>query len=141
MASDYGIKVTKPGYDVNVETDPRNFTIHSGYNMLKVHPDHSAYGGVELNDGNAHYHEIEVAHDLGYPPVFLLFFQRANDSVWKMPTWDDNSLFVGKQYTDDDTITIFIYHTKAGVGDPWPDDEVIEYRYFTCIDPRDDLWY
>ena len=139
--ADWGIKVTNTGSDVNTETDVKDFVIHSGYNILKVHPDYSDYGSVTLNDGNSHYETITISHNFGYNPVFLLFFQREDDSVWKMPCWDNNTLFVGKKYTDTNTITIYIYHTKADAGSSYHAEEDVEYRYFTCVDPRDELWY
>jgi hypothetical protein len=69
---DYGIKVSKEGFDVKTAED-KNLSLKSGINIFKVSDDGS--GSIDASDS------LTVAHGLGIIPYFLVFME---DSDGKM---------------------------------------------------------
>lgn len=62
---DYGIKVSRPGFDVKTAT-PAQLAFSSKYQTLKVHSQHS--GEIKDSTGRT----ITIAHGLGYKPMFVV---------------------------------------------------------------------
>lgn len=73
---DYGIKVTKDGYDVFTATI-LNQTFNSEKNCLKIFMSGSSSSNG-LSDGQ----NITITHNLGYAPAFLLFWEVSNNGKW-----------------------------------------------------------
>jgi hypothetical protein len=81
---DYGIKFSKPGYDVS-STDLRNFTLHSGTKSLQVHQVlYQALGQFnDINYGLPNFPNamgIKYITDLPYDPVYFAFFSSDNEN-------------------------------------------------------------
>ena len=81
-ADDYRFRVSKSGFNVLTETDPRNIIFDSTFNILKVY----ATGTVEVDVDDGNYSGYaDVAHSLGYPPMVSLAlysdgtFQQVNE--------------------------------------------------------------
>lgn len=67
MTPGYGIKISRPGYDVNSAT-PQQLAFSSKYKTLKIH----AQGNGSLTDSTR---TVTIAHNLGYVPFFLVHSQ------------------------------------------------------------------
>ena len=74
---DYGIKVAKKGSNVN-STNPRDFTLHSGINMLKIYQE--VAGVATLSKGVLWTRDI--THNLGYKPMVFFFFYHPGMQKW-----------------------------------------------------------
>ena len=64
---DYGIKVSKAGYDVKTTAD-KNLILTSKYPVLKVKMQGSSYVNVSGTSGTK-----TTTHNLGYKPIALVF--------------------------------------------------------------------
>lgn len=76
VETDFGVKLTLPGFDVKTETDWRNFVIHSRTRSPMVHrvvPGSKAVGGTLFS----------VEHNLGYAPTFFVFAKLAGDTHYQ----------------------------------------------------------
>lgn len=75
----YGIKITKRGYDVQTEVNPKNFIFHSDFNHLKT----SSSGEVNIdNVSTSSNSEISIAHGLGIRPLVIAYWRELADSKW-----------------------------------------------------------
>lgn len=63
------IRISKPGYDAETETDARNMQFFSGTNVFKVDTALSGTTTVTIDD---FIKEVTVPHDLGYVPFVLV---------------------------------------------------------------------
>lgn len=142
MSRDFVIKATKPGYDVT-STDPRDFTIHSAYNMLKIAEE--GYGSVTMaNTGDQQL--VNISHNLGYNPFFRGFYQidDGNIDYWfPIPGLPYNAAGggglgynIGAGYTYPDTNTVRITFDSLGNN-----ELVVPYKYYVFIDPYKEAWY
>ena len=74
----YGIRISKAGYDVIQETDPKNMIFDSDLNHLKT-----AGSGTLTKTVSAGSSSItEVAHTLGVRPLVLAYFHKATINKW-----------------------------------------------------------
>jgi hypothetical protein len=64
MAKDYGVKVSKPGYDALTATD-ENLSLSSSFPILKA----TLYGLITTTGGVVY----QITHSLGYRPSFLVY--------------------------------------------------------------------
>lgn len=76
MPDSYGIKIARPGYDVNT-ADDEHLILKSGFTLLKA----KAYGALAF-DGSQY---LEVVHGLGYIPQYLAFGLEG-DNLWPAVT-------------------------------------------------------
>lgn len=72
------LRISKPGYDAETETDARNMQFFSGTNVFKVDTALSGSASVTIDD---FIKEIVVPHNLGYVPFILV----CNDSYYGFP--------------------------------------------------------
>lgn len=74
----YGIRISKAGYDVIQETDPKNMIFDSDLNHLKT-----AGSGTLTKTLSASSSSItEVNHTLGVRPLVLAYFHKATINKW-----------------------------------------------------------
>jgi hypothetical protein len=66
MTKGYGIKISQPGYDVNIAT-PDQLAFSSKYKTLKISSNGSGTVSSSTDGGL-----VTIAHNLGYTPVFLV---------------------------------------------------------------------
>jgi hypothetical protein len=69
----FGIKVSKPGYDVKTCND-KDLIFSSQWNVFKI----KARGSFTVTVPPRTIQEVEVRHNLGYSPAFLAFFDNAS---------------------------------------------------------------
>lgn len=77
--SDFGIKISKEGYDITTASD-QNLSFTSGLNMFKVF----MTGTIQLNltnTGGADSDEVIIEHNLGYRPAFFLYANNYGDGT------------------------------------------------------------
>lgn len=67
---DYGIKISKPGTDVN-KAEPKDLVYSSAYNTLKV-----AQSGKVTASGST----VTISHSLGYKPTYLAYVKYVSNS-------------------------------------------------------------
>lgn len=65
---DYGIKISKPGYDVKTAT-PQQLVFSSKYQTLKIHTQGS--GTIRHSTGR----RVQIYHGLGYVPAYIVHSQ------------------------------------------------------------------
>jgi len=76
----YGIKVSKPTYDVLTDNDPSHFIFDSQYGTLKYH----ASGTAQLTlDSSVVSNRVQIAHGLGYIPFVEVYTESYESSgLW-----------------------------------------------------------
>jgi len=74
--TDYGFKVSKPGWDVK-DTDLRRQIVNSEANSLKIWMEGSSDISVAAWNGSGGNEKgyVEIAHNLGYAPFYLCNFK------------------------------------------------------------------
>ena len=75
---DYGVKVSKAGQDVKTATG-KNLVFSSAHNTPKVKMEGRTSTTVDNEDTNT----VEITHNLGYKPSFLLYWRdTGEDKTW-----------------------------------------------------------
>lgn len=74
----YGIRVSKAGYDVVQETNPKNMIFDSDLNHLKT----AGNGTLTKTVGSGSSSTTAVNHSLGIRPLVLAYFREAGDTRW-----------------------------------------------------------
>jgi len=72
------IKVTKPGYEVQEETEPRNFSFNSDYDHLKT----ALSGSYQQEVADSGDHVTTIGHGLGYRPLLMCYFRNTVNDKW-----------------------------------------------------------
>ncbi len=105
--SDYGIKVSEPGYDVNTAEDI-NLSLKSSLEMLKVFMS----GSVAMSG------DQEITHNLGYVPQFLVFtydgvktYMATGNVGYAVAKADTNKLYIQDQ--GDVSAKYYIFYEQA----------------------------
>ena len=76
--ADYGIKVSKPGYDASTTTIAQQ-AFNSQKNCLKLSVGGSGSFSQGVSSGTT---TVYVSHSLGYTPTFLCFFEVNSNGKW-----------------------------------------------------------
>jgi len=106
MTTDYGFKISKPGFDI-LTTGLENQIINSSANSLKIWM--SGYQAISVaawnGAGSNEKGSVNIAHNLGYPPFFQCAFKLKHASkLWFQDSLDDSMLFGnyidGRCYSD-----------------------------------------
>lgn len=117
----YGIKVTKPGYDVSSATALQQ-VFNSSYNCMKMLPFASFSQTV---NGTA---DVVVTHNLGYKPAFLVFFEVLGNGKWYAYGSDEDSgRAIGIFAFATDTDIVFRLYSNSSTA------VIVEYVLF--VDP------
>ncbi len=66
------IVVTKSGFDADTETNPDNIVFSTEYNTLKYYLNGNQSIQI-VGDGTLKTTTVEITHDLGYVPFFLVY--------------------------------------------------------------------
>lgn len=67
MAKDYGIKISKPGFDVKTAAD-KDLVFSSKFDTFRVHST-----GIGSFTANGSAQTATIPHSLGYVPAFMVF--------------------------------------------------------------------
>jgi len=102
---DWGVKVSKTGYDVKFATDEQ-LALSSKWNSYKVFMQGVVTETVAINSEYC----IEVAHNLGYPPAHLVFGERnPGDNKRYAANYEDNAGYCSTWLRmEDDSLFIFV---------------------------------
>jgi len=125
--ADYGIKVSKPGFDVLTTAD-KNLVFSSKFDTFRVFA--SGSGSITCTLGTVQ--TVTITHNLGYRPAFACYSELYDgaipgviDGQFLLPATDpvggDGSIM---PYVDTTTLKI-----RFG-ADIAPTNTVINYRYF-----------
>jgi hypothetical protein len=119
---DYGIKVTKTGYDVASATALQQ-TFNSSYNCLKLA---SLSNFTSTASGNR---DVVVAHGFSYKPAFMIWFEVSASGKWfaygssEDVSGADCYVFA---FADATNVTFRLYSSSS---------KVIKVAYFLIVDP------
>lgn len=126
----FTIKVSKPGYEVQDETDARNFIFDSDYNHLKT----AGSGSFQKTLGNGASTTQTVAHGLDYRPLLLCYWMEDSEAKWRIASVDPehSELRPGTNsnvtpYCDDTNVYFEVYNGNGAGGDR---TYTIKYEYF-----------
>jgi len=101
--SDYGIKISKAGYDVKT-ADPENLIMTSEANQYKIHLSGSlSYTSTETQT---------VTHNLAYTPAYIAFIKKSANSYYNFALGgqdyiDPTELVLGADNGDEISYIIF----------------------------------
>lgn len=110
----YGMRVSKSGYSVKTG-DTKDMIMDSDANSLKVY----AAGSVNVSvAGGGATSTATVAHNLGYPPFYRVFFKLKDaNKIWQEDCTDATRLLAnfnnGFGSTDNTNLNISIYSDEA----------------------------
>jgi len=112
----YGIKVTKPGFDVS-DAALKDQVFNSEANSLKIWMAGSV--NITKSAGSGDY-TANVAHSLGYSPFYLCFFKLVHASkLWFQESLDDSLLLTNYVYGfaySNNTNLVLTVRDNSGVG-------------------------
>lgn len=77
----YEIIVSKKGYNVLTETNPKNFILDSRLNHLKT----AVPGTMQIVVNASSTNTDSVVHGLGINPLVIAYFNDSADSKWRVP--------------------------------------------------------
>lgn len=112
MPFDYGIKVSKPGFDVFTATG-NQLIFKSDTDLIKV----VLSGTVSLSST-----WTTIAHNLGYVPQFLVFVNDSNTNKTYLGTasWyagvaraNTSNIYIKKKNASNDTAYYYIFYEQA----------------------------
>jgi hypothetical protein len=136
-----GLKVSKPGKAV-ASTDPRDFTLHSQYNIPKIATEGS--GTISINNVT-YLNSVNITHNLGYKPQVLLYMQHPATDIWFLSPGKFDSSYDDSTYSISITsshVNVNTIRFEFGVDNLAPSYPVtIPYKYFILVEPREDAWY
>lgn len=110
--SDYGLRVSQPGYDVLTETDDSRMMVTTKFNNVKVQ---GIYNAVSVANLGA-YTYANGTHGLGYVPMALGFFYNTTlgAGTYAPAAWSDP--VVGDCIMDVNTQVVRVYPPFATGG-------------------------
>lgn len=117
MADDYGIKISKDGYDIATATDEQ-LVLTSRLNSLKN--DVTLQGSTTQSVAANSILDISIAHNLGYTPAFEAWYKNTA-GVWSSPfqnviLFSSDDIFAysqgGQHYADSSNLHIFIHNSN-----------------------------
>ncbi len=124
------IKVSKEGYDVLKETDPRNFIFDSDYNHLKT----AGSGTIQKTLGNSSNTTETVAHGLGYRPLVLCYWKEDSEGKWRLSSTNpERSEFRPNTNSNvglNVTATNIVFQFWNGNGSGGDRDYTAQYEFF-----------
>src|SRR3990167_145212 len=126
--TDYGLKISKNGYDVLTATDV-NTSMSSEFNSFKV----SAQGNLTKAISPSSSIQVKVSHSLGYRPAFLVFSERQVGETrrYQAPFADGAIYATVDAYISTTTLTIDITTGgSSGTG-------TLNLYYYILIDQSD----
>ena len=135
-----GLRFTKPGKDIS-STDPRDFTIHSDYNILKVAEEgYGSFGAVAGGEQT-----VDISHNLGYKPIVWYYGYHPELDRWCMATSRlDNisgyNISWGFTHLNNNTVRLSCSTYCNLIGGCSVLNEAY-YKYYILIEPRKDAWY
>lgn len=103
----YGIRISKAGYDVVQETDPKNMIFDSDYNHLKT----AGSGTLTKTVGTGSSSITEVTHTLGVRPLVIAYFHKDGINKWYICMAQPETTST-RQY-EDFNVEVYVTTTKV----------------------------
>jgi hypothetical protein len=124
---EFGIKVSKPGYDVK-SASPENLVLLSSQNLFKVKQEGAFSITVPANTG---YAETTIVHNLGYIPAVFAYIETTygESKKKKIPCIGDGAFEMEISTTN---VKFRVWIPTAGVKDY---DRTYNGYYYICLDP------
>lgn len=118
MTLDYGLKVSKPGYDVKTAT-PAQLVFSSKYPTLRVHTKGS--GTITHTGGRT----VTIVHGLGYVPMFMVHGNiYGGSNFYQLPYVDSNNVSQAYCYADSTNLYVrvddnfgYVRHNNNDLGE------------------------
>ena len=106
--SNFGIKISKEGFDVKT-CDKKDQILNSEANSLKIW----MTGNINISAVQNSTVSVNVAHELGYPPFYLVYFKLKDaNKLWMQGSYDESRLPTnythGTVVADDTNVTISV---------------------------------
>lgn len=138
----YGMKSTLPGADVN-SMDIRDYSFHSGVNMLKIYSETLRQTIVPTGGSPA---TRDIVHNLGYKPSMLGYFKHPSNDRWHKTTGlaDINTgaswgLYGNLLHVDSNIAQMRLYDS---ISAPMPSSPTtITNKVYILADPRENAWF
>lgn len=102
---DYGFKISKDGVDVKTALD-KELVISSKFNQLKIESQGIFQVSVPAGVG---YASLDITHNLGYNPAFLVYLEETAGSGKKYKTMYKETQKI-QASTDNDKITVEVIY-------------------------------
>ncbi len=117
MPGDYGFKLSKPGFDIKT-CDLKDQIINSSANSLKIWMEGDTNISFSEWDGfeGSGIGDVDIAHNLGYPPFFLCYFKLEHVSKLWLQDSLDTSLLTGNFVTGSAYSNSTNLHLHVGVN-------------------------
>jgi hypothetical protein len=139
--TNYGIKITKPGFDALTETDIKNFVTHSTYNSLKIFMEGYNYMTLSLADHDVY---TQIVHNLGYTPIIYYAYRHPETGYWHdTPTratvseWPVTYDICGGYTVTSTYANFWIFDTLAN---PVGGNTNVYYKYIIFVNPEEEDW-
>ena len=140
-----GIKVSKPGKDAS-STDPRDFTLHSQYNIFKIAEEGGGTATIPVGDFGW---DSTITHNLGYKPQVYFFFEHHIIERWILAPGRADHFTTGGEDIEDSVTGWYVndnnnqttFFLEYYPEEPPEEDAKIRYKYYIMIEPREDAWY
>lgn len=133
MAADYGIKISRDGFDVASAT-ARQLAFTSKYPMFKEFM--SGTGNITLPGTDVSV-TVTITHSLGYRPAFFLFINMpagtvlssALEGVYKVPNRNGQGFYHAYGLSKTNTLDIKVRNTPASGT-----SKTFGYKYYIMVD-------
>jgi len=150
---DFGIKISRSGFNIFGESDYRRISSDTTKNTLKVFMEDFETKSITSLDDEPFLDDFLITHNLGYNPAFFMYIKHPEIGKWFKAsgggglafsaTW---SLFGYYEYVDKDDsynpsvnkITMYIYDGTTRMPSS-PTN--VDVKYFVLADPEEDAWY
>jgi len=140
-----GIKVSKPDKDAS-STNPRDFTIHSQYNIFKIAEEGGGTATISVGDSGW---DSTITHNLGYKPLVYFYFEHHELERWILAPGGIDHFTTGGEDIEDrvtgwavnDDINNTTFYLEYLPEESPIVDTLIRYKYYIMIEPREDAWY
>lgn len=146
--ANYGIKIARRGKDIN-SNDPNDYTLHSGYNTVKIAEEGTITGSFKTGDGTYEVSDT-ISHNLGYKPLVRSYARIDESGVWilapakhEITTGSDTWTFYTNFTHDNDNQVTFSAGSAPPLGTSAPTANTynVTIKYYILIDPLKDAWY
>lgn len=132
---DWGIKVSKPGFEVGTAT-PENLAFSSAFNSYKIFSQSSGSITVPKSSGTPPLpgeNTLVVAHNLGYAPSFLVWSETINHNWYLASSFANlveagNNTYIADALSNSDNL--LVRWLNIGTSS----DQTVGYYYMIFVD-------
>lgn len=123
--ADYGLKISRPGYDVSTAT-AKQLAMTSKHKTFKV----AAAGTQNVSLSTGWYrNQATIAHGLGYVPAFVVYGKQSDESVYNHVPWTPAFADIGYYFLYAWADSTYLY-LEAQYGFGSPDNLTYNFKYY-----------